>query len=748
MRDVRASPGRRTSRWYHDPFVRWTSGLRRFRKAIDGRAVEDLYAERGRGRDLRALARRGRLRARRRRFDGRSGPAAVHDHPAAAERHRLAAPGPRAADRGRGPDDPARPDARASGTLPARARPREHRRPVRPRRDPRQGGREPPVARSRALPRADARVQRLDQARSCSGSSAGSAAPSTGAGCATRWTRARPGPCGSPSTGSTGTGSRTAPRRWSTGARVAGPASATSRSISTPETGTLWSVRYHLIDDATGAPDPAATITVATTRPETILGDTAVAVHPDDPRYAPLVGRTVRIPFVERDVPVIADAVVDPAFGTGRRQDHPGPRPRRPCDRTPPRPRGHHGPRRRRDDHRHGHALRRPRSLRGPAADRRRPRGARATWSDRGPHEMVIGRCQRSDDVIEPRLKTQWFIRTGPLAARALDATRSGRTRILPEQFEKTWEHWLTEIRDWNVSRQLWWGHRIPAWYCPDGHVTVSTADGRSGCLRGLRPPGRRPGPGPRHLRHLVQLGAVAVLDPRLARRHAGLPPVLPDVGDGDRLRHHLLLGRPDDDARPVPDRPGAVPHRLPVRPDPRPDRPEDVEDQRQRRRPARRHRRVGRRRPALRAHPRRDARQRPALRCRPSSRTPGTSPTSSGTRRASSSVRGPTTIPDGAERRLPDAARLGPAERWLLSRAAATTEAVDAAMAGLRVRRGHAPRSTWRSGASTATGAWSWPRSASATGRSTRPSARRPGGRWSRSSTSTCGCSTRSCRS
>jgi valyl-tRNA synthetase len=87
---------------------------------------------------------------------------------------------------------------------------------------------------------------------------------------------------------------------------------------------------------------------------------------------------------------------------------------------------------------------------------------------------MVLGRCQRSNDVIEPRLKTQWFVRTAPLAAAALEATRGGRTRIVPAVFEKTWEHWLTTIRDWNVSRQLWWGHRIPAWYCPDGHVTVS----------------------------------------------------------------------------------------------------------------------------------------------------------------------------------------------------------------------------------------------------------------------------------
>jgi valyl-tRNA synthetase len=101
----------------------------------------------------------------------------------------------------------------------------------------------------------------------------------------------------------------------------------------------------------------------------------------------------------------------------------------------------------------------------------------RGDLADERPHEMIIGRCQRSNDVLEPRIKTQWFIRTEPLAARALEATRSGRTRILPQRFEKTWEHWLTNIRDWNVSRQLWWGHRIPAWYCPDGHVTVTSAE-------------------------------------------------------------------------------------------------------------------------------------------------------------------------------------------------------------------------------------------------------------------------------
>ncbi len=252
--------------------------------------------------------------------------------------------------------------------------------------------------------------------------------------------------------------------------------------IPTPETGTIWRVRYHLVDEATGRPDPDATVTVATTRPETLLGDTAVAVHPDDPRYAELVGRRVRIPFVERDVPVIADAVVDPKFGTGAvkitpAHDH--------------------------DDHETGvrHGLPMPTILDDAAhvantgtayegleryAARSRileDLAARGDLDGEQPHEMVIGRCQRSTDVVEPRLKTQWFVRTGPLAAAALEATRGGRTGILPERFEKTWEHWMTTIRDWNVSRQLWWGHRIPAWYCPDGHVTVSAeAGGPAAC--------------------------------------------------------------------------------------------------------------------------------------------------------------------------------------------------------------------------------------------------------------------------
>jgi valyl-tRNA synthetase len=252
--------------------------------------------------------------------------------------------------------------------------------------------------------------------------------------------------------------------------------------LPTEESGTLWTIRYHLIDESTDAPDPGAAIALATTRPETILGDTAVAVHPDDERYRSLVGRRVRVPFVERDVPVITDEVVDPAFGTGAVKITPA-----------------HD----RDDYETGrrHGLAMITVLADDATINEAGSGfigldryeARrqivAALESRGdlvgtrPHQMLIGRCQRSNDVIEPRLKTQWFIRTGPLAAAALAATRSGETTIVPARFDKVWEAWMTGIHDWNVSRQLWWGHRIPAWYCPDGHATVSAdPDGPPAC--------------------------------------------------------------------------------------------------------------------------------------------------------------------------------------------------------------------------------------------------------------------------
>jgi valyl-tRNA synthetase len=258
--------------------------------------------------------------------------------------------------------------------------------------------------------------------------------------------------------------------------------------IPTETQGSLWTIRYHLIDERTGAPDPDAWIAVATTRPETLLGDTAVAVNPEDQRYMGIAGRQAMIPFVDRAVPIIADAVVDTAFGTGAVKITPA----------------HDN-----DDYetgkRHGLAMI---TVLDDAA-RINENGAQFAGLDRyearrqivealqargdlesiQPHTSLIGHCQRSDDVVEPRLKTQWFIRTGPLAASALEATRAGRTQILPDRFVKVWEHWMTEMRDWNVSRQLWWGHRIPAWYCPDGHVTVSAeAAGPSACEVCARP--------------------------------------------------------------------------------------------------------------------------------------------------------------------------------------------------------------------------------------------------------------------
>ena len=363
--------------------------------------------------------------------------------------------------------------------------------------------------------------------------------------------------------------------------------------IPKPEKGSLWTIRYHLVR-ADGTSDPDAWVAVATTRPETLLGDTAVAVHPQDPRYRALVGRSVRVPFAGRDVPVVADDVVDREFGTGAVKITPA-----------------HD----QDDYatgkRHGLAFvtvlddEGRVSGTGTAYDGLDRYAARrrivADLDDMGdlegvtPHDMMVGHCQRSDDVVEPRLKTQWFLRTGPLAEKALEAVRSGRTRIVPRRFEKVYFDWLENIRDWNVSRQLWWGHRIPAWYCPDGHVTVSDAEAGPDRVRCLRTPCLGAGAGSGHLRHVVLERPVAVLHPGLAGRDGRSRPVLSRHGHGDRLRHHLLLGGPDDDAGRVADGRGAVPPGVPERPDPRSVRPEDVEDQGQRDRPAGGHRRARR---------------------------------------------------------------------------------------------------------------------------------------------------------
>ena len=218
-------------------------------------------------------------------------------------------------------------------------------------------------------------------------------------------------------------------------------------------------------------------IEVATTRPETMLGDTAIAVHPEDERYAAAVGRYVRHPFQDRTIPVVADAFVDPAFGTGAVKITPA-----------------HDP----NDHelgsRHGldaivmldeHGVTTPAvGERFAGIDRAVAREAvvaaldglgLVTHVDR--HEHAVGHCSRCRTVVEPRLSDQWFVRVRPLAERAAAAVREGRTVFVPESRTPPFLDWLDGLHDWCISRQIWWGHRIPAWYGPDGEVEVSRTD-------------------------------------------------------------------------------------------------------------------------------------------------------------------------------------------------------------------------------------------------------------------------------
>jgi len=252
-------------------------------------------------------------------------------------------------------------------------------------------------------------------------------------------------------------------------------------NIHSEQGGTLWTVRYHLVRDD-GSADPDAWISVATTRPETILGDTAVAVHPDDDRYRAIVGREAMLPFGNRRVPIVADGAVEREFGTGAVKITPA----------------HDF-----DDYelgkRHGLPMRSildeearmtpdtgefagldRLAARERVLDRLREMG---DLEGERAHQMVVGRCERCGTVVEPRLSVQWFIHVKPLAERALASVREGRTRITPVHFEKVFAHWMENIHDWAVGRQLWWGHRIPAWFCPDGHITVTDAeDGPPAC--------------------------------------------------------------------------------------------------------------------------------------------------------------------------------------------------------------------------------------------------------------------------
>ncbi len=234
--------------------------------------------------------------------------------------------------------------------------------------------------------------------------------------------------------------------------------------------GRIWRLRYPLADGS-------GHLVVATTRPETMLGDTGVAVHPEDPRYRHLIGQELLLPLVDRRIPIVADAAVDPAFGSGAVKVTPahdptdfeiGQRHALPAiDVMTP------------DAHMNDETPERFRGLDRFEARRQ----VVAEFETLGlldgvdPHQHAVGHCYRCDTVIEPRLSDQWFVRMAPLAEPALAAYRSGALTFLPERQGDNYAQWLTQIRDWCISRQLWWGHRIPVWYCEAeecGRITVA----------------------------------------------------------------------------------------------------------------------------------------------------------------------------------------------------------------------------------------------------------------------------------
>ncbi len=229
--------------------------------------------------------------------------------------------------------------------------------------------------------------------------------------------------------------------------------------------GKLTYIRYPFTDGS-------GSITVATTRPETMLGDTAVAVHPDDDRYADVIGRTVMLPLMNREIPVIADDAVEFGFGTGAVKVTPA-----------------HDPLDFEIGQRHDlesiividtQAKISPEGGEFAGMDRFEAREAivsrlkeLAAIDKVEDHTHSVGHCSRCRTVVEPMLSLQWFVKVEPLVGPAIEAVKNGETRFVPQRWEKTYFHWMENLRDWCVSRQLWWGHRIPAWYCDDCDKTI-----------------------------------------------------------------------------------------------------------------------------------------------------------------------------------------------------------------------------------------------------------------------------------
>jgi valyl-tRNA synthetase len=241
--------------------------------------------------------------------------------------------------------------------------------------------------------------------------------------------------------------------------------------------GALWHLRYPVNDT------PGQFLTVATTRPETMLGDTAVAINLKDERYLALHGRTVQLPLMDREIPIILDDLADPEFGTGVVKV------------TPAHDlndfeagRRHNLPKIQVIDERGVMT-----AAAGPYAGLDRFEARKRVVADLEksgalvkiePYKLNLGKCDRCKTVVEPLISTQWFVKTKPLAEKAIEATESGRIVFIPANWKKTYDEWMYNIRDWCISRQLWWGHRIPAWYCGECREVIVAREAPTACPR------------------------------------------------------------------------------------------------------------------------------------------------------------------------------------------------------------------------------------------------------------------------